>query len=605
MASSYTIQKKWIENFSKSPLVCKDSGFFKPSLARQLYYGKKEPDYPEDYPSGFEGFYNAYYNLDRTNAIETALRYLHFIGVKIRKEAVNAHLQGVPDDYFMFLKRCNALLRTLAHHRQDLNLTNPYSQNYKDIDFLIRIENGQGQLTIFDVELPDLYNRYIKVPDGYEQDPVVTNLFEKLETTDDSFFITGKAGTGKSTFIHYFTQKTKKQVVLAAFTGIAAINVGGVTLHSFFKFPHRALLPDDEEIKTFGESDQRRKIIEDIDTIVIDEVSMLRADILQAIDFSLRKNGGVPGKIFGGKQIIFVGDLFQLPPVTNTGSEVEQYLFTEVYNSPYFFDCDAYKKLTPAFYEFKTPQRQREDHEFVELLDKVRDCDVDDVTMGKLNARYDPHYVAAPEDFIITLTTNNYIANAENDKRLREINFMTYNFPAETKGDFGEERLPTHQFLSLKKDAQVIFIKNDISGGRRWVNGTIGKIEFIADDIIEVRLPDGTVHKLEKETWEHRGYKYDRDKSRVTSEAKGTFTQYPIKLAWAITIHKSQGLTFDNVVIDLGTGAFVNGQLYTALSRCRKLSGIVLKRKIKTEDIIQDERLMDFYRKCKRSENPS
>lgn len=598
MATRYSIQKKWIENFNKCPLVNKESGFFNKAIAWQLFYGRRDDDYPANYPPSFESFYNSSYALERDEAIETVLKYLHFIGIRLRKEAVTSHLQVAPEDFHLLLKKSYFLLRTLAHHKEDLTLGNPYSQNLGDIDFLLRIEMGHNQLPLFDVDLPDLYNRYIKIPEGYENDPVAKDLFEKIETSSQSFFITGKAGTGKSTFIHFFTQKTKKQVLLTAFTGIAAINVGGVTLHSFFKFPFRGLLPNDEEIKVFSEFDKRKKIIEEIDTIIIDEVSMLRSDLLQAIDFSLRNNGGASTKLFGGKQIIFVGDIFQLPPVTNSSDEFERQLFGELFKSPYFFDCDAYQDLNPTFFEFKKPQRQKEDLEFVEMLDKVRDCNVDAATLNKLNERYDPFYTPKPEDFFITLTTSNYIANTENGRRLNDIPLMQYKFEADIMGEFDEERLAPNKLLLLKKGAQIIFIKNDLSGDRRWVNGTIGKIEFVAQDIIEVKLSNGCIYKIDKETWDHRGYKYDRGKGRVTSEAKGTFTQYPIKLAWAITIHKSQGLTFDNVIIDLGNGAFVNGQLYTALSRCRKLSGIILKRKIKNNDIIQDSRLIEFYNRC-------
>ncbi len=228
----------------------------------------------------------------------------------------------------------------------------------------------------------------------------------------------------------------------------------------------------------------------------------------------------------------------------------------------------------------------------------MRRCDVDEEALTKINSRFDPGFIPKREDFTIILTTNNFRANVENNNRLLELGSSKYEFAADVKGDYEDSKAPTNHLLELKKDAQVIFIRNDSTGLRRWVNGTIAKIEFIANDIVEVRLPDGSTHKLEKDTWEHRGYKYDRAKGKVMSEVKGTFVQYPIKLAWAITIHKSQGLTFDNVTIDLGSGAFVNGQLYTALSRCRRLSGIVLRRKVRQSDIIQDVRLLDFYARC-------
>lgn len=592
-----SIEKKWIENFARCPLVFKETQTFNKSFAYRLFYGGRTDDYPEDYPSGFQQFYNSHFSFERNEAVETTLRYLNFVGIRLRKEAVQTHLQTVPEDYHVLLKKTYYLLRTLAHSKDNLNISNPYSQNPGDISFYLRIETGQAQLSIFDMELPELYNKYVKIPDGYENDPVVKALFERIENSNDSFFITGKAGTGKSTFIHFFTQKTGKQVLLTAFTGIAAVNVGGVTVHSFFRFPMRALIPNDDEIKIFEKSDPKRKVIEDIDTIIIDEISMLRADLLEAIDFSLRSNGGDPSKVFGDKQLLFVGDIFQLPPVTNSGDEVEKFLFNELYESPYFFDSDAYKKLNPVSFEFKKAQRQKEDLQFVELLDKVRECKVDAETLNKLNERYHPSYKPKPEDFVITLTTNNRIADEENERRLREIDLNQYVFTALTSGGFDEDKIPTNRNLVLKRHAQVIFTKNDLTGQRRWVNGTIGKIEFVADDIIEVKLSDGSIHAVTKETWEQRGYKYDRAKGKITSEAKGTFTQYPIKLAWAITIHKSQGLTFDNVIIDLGPGTFVNGQLYTALSRCRKLSGIILKRKIRPEDVIQDSRLIEFYNK--------
>ena len=596
MASSRVIRNKWMENFKKSPLVNKETRKFNKDIAFQLFYGRKHPEYPETYPQGFQEFYNHQNENDRDICIDTCLHFLHFIGIRLSKEAVDKQLQINTADFHKLMTKTFFILKTLAHQPENLDIGNPYKDNLFDLSYLIRIETGQAQLALFeDMELPQLYSRDSKIPDGYENDHTVRTLFEAIETSNDSFFITGKAGTGKSTFIRFFTQKTKKQVLLAAFTGIAAINVGGVTIHSFFNFPFRALLPGDEEIKIFDDNDPRRKIVQEINTIVIDEVSMLRADILQAIDYSLRHNGGDKSRAFGGKQILFVGDVFQLPPISNESDEVDRYLFNELYNSPYFFDCDAYRDLKPHFFEFTKSHRQREDLQFVNLLDKVRTCTVDKQTLSKLNERVDPLYAPMAEEFAITLTTNNYIAQRVNEEQLRQLPFTKHTFNADVKGDFDEKKYPTNLKLELKKNAQVVFIKNDIGGQRRWVNGTIGKIYFIANDVIEVKLPDGSVHAISRETWEHRGYRYDRSKRKIISEAKGTFTQYPIKLAWAITIHKSQGLTFDNVIIDLGQGAFVNGQVYTALSRCRKLKGITLRREIRPTDIIHDSRLIEFY----------
>lgn len=593
-----SIEQEWLDNFARCALIDKEKMSLKSHYAHQLFYGRNDGAYPDTYPSNFKQLHKTYTELDVAEAIDELLPYLHFIGISMRKEMLISHLNEYPNDIHKVIEKSNYILKTFAHHGDRLNIHNPYQDNTDDIHFLLRIESGEsisgGQLAFFkDVEVPELYKKIANLPEGYENDAVVKNLFNRIEHTNESIFITGKAGTGKSTFVHYFAEKTKKKLLMVAFTGIAAINVGGQTIHSLFRFPFKPLMPEDDEITQFKKYSEKFKIIQSCQTIVIDEVSMLRSDILEGIDYSLRINGGNPYKPFGGKQLIFIGDIFQLPPVLNSNDEVQRFLFSEVYKSEYFFDSLAYKKFNPSYFEFKIPYRQKDDLYFVELLDRIRVCDVDESIINALNTRYNPRYTPDNEEFVITLTASNTIAISENTKRLKELDYSKFTFEAEITGDFKQDKYPTSKTLELKKNAQIIFIKNDVS--RKWVNGTIAKVDFISNDIIEIRLQDGTIHKLQKEVWENRRYKYDKITRKVASEVTGTFTQYPIKLAWAITIHKSQGLTFDNVVIDLGTGAFVNGQAYTALSRCRSLEGIVLKQKLRFEDIIADVRIINFH----------
>lgn len=594
MSNISIVEKKWIEDFGKSPLV--DAEGVNGDFAFQFFYGKSEESTcPENFLFDFNSYYNLHSSLDIQAVLETCREYLGFIGIQLNGDRLKEFIKSNPGEYKNFVNKCYYILKTIARYGKTLTPANPFKDTFREIDYLLRIECGEIQLKIFDepLYLPDLYSRFTNFPEGYEKNVIVAQLFRKLEDSNESFYITGKAGTGKSTFIQYFAKKTRKKLLLVAFTGIAAINVGGQTIHSFFRFPLKPLMPEDDEITKFEQYSKKYKLIQEIDTIIIDEVSMLRADIVEAIDYSLRINGGNPNKVFGGKQIIFVGDIFQLPPVANLSETLENMLFTEEYKSPYFFDSLAYRKLNPTYFEFKISYRQGSDLEFVKLLDKIRVCDDDEETISALNERVNSAYVPKNDEFVITLATSNMIAFNENSRRLYELPYTSFKFEALIENEFKPDKYPTDKILELKKYAQVIFIKND-SGGR-WVNGTIAKIDFIADDFIEVRLQDGSIHKLEPSTWENRVFQYDKFKRRIVSEVKGKFTQYPIKLAWAVTIHKSQGLTFDKTIIDTGTGTFVNGQLYTALSRCRTLNGITLKRNIKKEDIILDPRIISFH----------
>jgi ATP-dependent DNA helicase PIF1 len=591
------IENIWKENFKKSPLVI--DGTFSPSIARQVFYGGEE-DGKIPFEIGFQQFNDNFDYSEANKQLDKILEYLHFIGITISKKSITEEIARGTTSYQKILKKAFYIFKHLSSYNEELDINDPYHDNMGDLFFFLRIEEGDTgqpkQLTFFDeLELPDFYNKYIELPNGYENDETANLLFELIENSNDSIFVTGKAGTGKSTFIHYFTKSTKKNVLLVAFTGIAAINIGGQTIHSFFRFPLKPLLPNDPDITIFKPFYQKRKILEKTDTIIIDEVSMLRADILEGLDYSLRINGGNPNKLYGGKQLIFVGDIFQLPPIINQSDEVEKELFKIIYDSEYFFDSIAFKNLNPVTFEFIKVHRQTNE-KFINLLNEVRDCSIDNSGIEELNKRFNPRYVPNLEEFAITLTTNNYLAKSENINKLNSLPYISHFFKAKIVDDFKEDKYPTDAVLELRRNSQIMLVKNDSEGnGRRWVNGTIAKIEFIEEEKIEIRLKDGSIHTLQKEIWENRHYQWDRNKGRITSKVVGTFEQYPIKLAWAITIHKSQGLTFDNVILDLGSGAFANGQLYTALSRCRTLEGLTLKKRIQKTDIIEDKRLINFY----------
>lgn len=416
--------------------------------------------------------------------------------------------------------------------------------------------------------------------------------FDALEYTDECLFITGKAGTGKSTLLRHFVANTKKTCVVLAPTGIAAINVGGVTIHSFFRLPFRPIVEGDEEIHRFPRNSEKFKIINKTDVFIIDEVSMLRADIIDAIDQTLRLNSNYPDKPFGGKQMIFFGDLFQLEPVVQN-NEVERYLFTEYYNSHYFFDARVFREIHMHCIELRKIYRQS-DPDFIHILDVIRLNRADEVELAQLNKRVDRKFIPTADDTYVTLSTRNSVAAGINEFELVKIKEPEFIYRGEIDGEFNTKQLPTESTLVFKVGAQVIFIKNNLDG--KWVNGTIGKIHALSEDKIEVMLPNGNIEEVSRETWENKRYYWDAVNRRVKSEVVGTFKQYPIKLAWAITIHKSQGLTFDKVILELSGGTFAHGQLYVALSRCRTLEGMILREPIKQKDIIIDERVVRFAR---------
>lgn len=406
---------------------------------------------------------------------------------------------------------------------------------------------------------------------------------ELMEHSDQNLYITGLAGTGKSTLLKYFCENTDKDIVVLAPTGVAALNVQGSTLHSFFQLPFGVIHED--EIKPVF---RKEKLFKSLHAIVIDELSMVRADIMQAIDYSLRLNTGNHYEPFGGVQIIAFGDLYQLPPVAG-GHELE-YL-QEAYNGIYFFNAPAFQQGGFKKIELTQMFRQKDD-EFIDVLNRIREKAYTPEDLSVLNER-----VGKQPDLetpVITLASTNKIVDSINKKELEKLRGREFVYKANVRGNFKEKDFPTAKKIMLKVGAQIMMIKNDTDSRKRWSNGSLGTVTGLTDNNITVKLETGE-HTLKKEAWEVYEYVYDPEMGNIEKSSKGEFKQFPIKLAWAVTIHKSQGKTFDNVIIDLGWGAFAHGQTYVALSRCTHLEGIYLKKPIRAKDIIVDDVVSAYH----------
>lgn len=409
-----------------------------------------------------------------------------------------------------------------------------------------------------------------------------------IENEGRNVFVTGRAGTGKSTLLQLFRNTTRKKTIVLAPTGIAALNVGGQTIHSFFGFPPKPLTRKDIKKR------RNRRLYTNLEVLVIDEVSMVRADMLDNIDWFLRINREVPAP-FGGLQVVFFGDMFQLPPVV--ANDLEAMRFQLEYESPYFFSAHVFQD--GLFFleklELNKVYRQ-ENRNFLRLLEAVRLNRLDYDDLEDLNSRCLPQF--EPEDYYVTLSARNATVDRINRRELDRIPLEAETYAAKISGQFNPRLYPTDPALQLKLGAQVMFIKNDPD--KRFVNGTIGKVIKLGEAQVTVQTEQAEGEPLHIEVdpveWEVLKYKpSEKDPNQIDTETLGTFTQLPLRLAWAITIHKSQGKTFDKVIIDLGRGAFEHGQTYVALSRCRSLEGIVLKTPLRMQDILIDERVVQFY----------
>lgn len=429
--------------------------------------------------------------------------------------------------------------------------------------------------------------------------PEFIKAWELLQHTKQSIFLTGKAGTGKSTFLRYITAHTRKKYVVLAPTGIAAVNVGGVTLHSFFRIPFKPIVPGDPDFAPNRIKERMKypgslvKLIRELELIIIDEISMVRADIIDFVDLLLKTYSGNQREPFGGKQLLFVGDVFQLEPVL-TGDMRD--ILRKFYRDAFFFSAHAFDRIHLVPIELRKIYRQSQG-EFVELLDRIRMGSATAEDLARLNSRCCAPTLPDSGDEgrpTMTLAARRDMVDHINESRLDAIEKPAFTFIGEIKGDFPENSLPTDLELSLKEGAQVVFIKN--SPDKFWVNGTIGTVTSLTQDLLEVRLENGEVHEVEPEKWSNIKYTFNAKTNKIDETELGSFVQYPVKLAWALTIHKSQGLTFNNVIIDIGRGAFTGGQTYVALSRCRSFEGLTLRSTVADRDIFVNPAIINFSR---------
>ncbi|WP_276479447.1 helix-turn-helix domain-containing protein [Paraflavitalea pollutisoli] len=443
--------------------------------------------------------------------------------------------------------------------------------------------------------------------------PDISNEYFQLATrfvnqTNRHIFLTGRAGTGKTTFLKYIQAHSSKKMAIVAPTGVAAINAGGVTMHSFFQLPFGPFLPSRQSggwqdpniaatdqhtlIKNLRFNSAKRELLRELELLVIDEVSMVRADMLDAVDLILRHFRRQPHTPFGGVQVLFIGDLFQLPPVV-TNEEWDGILKYH-YASPFFFDAQAVKAAPPLYLELKKIYRQNEAN-FIEILNNLRTNATTEEDLRQLHMRYIPGFVPDEDEHFITLTSHNYKADKINQYQLARLPGDLHEFRGEITGEFNEKALPADMVLNLRVGAQIMFIKNDKGEFRRFYNGKLAIIQSISkDNKITVAFPGEDIElELEQETWKNIRYAYNKDKDSIDEEELGSYKQYPIRLAWAITIHKSQGLTFRRAIVDAGQ-SFAPGQVYVALSRLTSMEGLVLYSRIEPQCITTDERVIAF-----------
>lgn len=458
---------------------------------------------------------------------------------------------------------------------------------------LIRVIRGEKQTTVATFT-PDTDNEMFRL------------ALDLVNQSNRNIFLTGKAGTGKTTFLKYIRENCPKQMAVVAPTGVAAINAGGVTIHSFFQLPLAPFIPEakgtgfrnsDQEVSNKHSllsrlrfNSDKKKVLQQLEILVIDEISMVRCDTLDAIDTVLRHVRRRPAERFGGVQLLFIGDMLQLPPVIR---ENEWKLLSEYYEGHYFFDSKVLQEDPPVYIEFNTIYRQR-DERLISLLNQVRNNELDEKGLKTLESRFQPAFRRSKQDGYIVLTTHNNKAGEINTKELAGLHTPVFSYKADIHDEFSDRAYPADEVLHLKVGAQVMFIRNDAAEkGKRYFNGKIGTVSKLETDTVFVECDGDSEIEVKKEKWENIRYTLNKTTRQLDADVLGSFTQYPLRLAWAITIHKSQGLTFEKAIIDAGA-AFAPGQVYVALSRCTTLEGMVLQSRVHSSSLFSDVRIVRF-----------
>lgn len=431
------------------------------------------------------------------------------------------------------------------------------------------------------------YDKLKNVPEGFQWDRDLKILYNLLENSNENIFITGNAGSGKSSLLKIFLKNTRKNFVVVAPTGVAAVNAGGTTIHSFFKLPPRVLVPEDVQ------NSPPIKNADKLDIVIVDEISMVRADIFDAIDLTLRKTGRYPTLPFGGAKMVIVGDLYQIPPIVTSDDKAA---YSYYYKTPFFFSSRAFKEGDFRHVELTKIYRQK-DQQFIDILNRIRIGKAEDADLRVLNET--KYKVRGKDDKFVTLTATKKASQEINYSKLLELPGEVFQYNAHTTGIFKKENCPADDILLLKEGAQIMMCRNDSVDGR-WVNGTLGKVVYLDQDKIKVELKNLKngkleIHTLDTVVWENVRYEWNGKTEKHEPITIGTLEQFPVKLAWSQTVHRCQGQTVEAADIDMGAGAFASGQTYVALSRCTSLDGIRLKRDIKHSDIIVDPKIRNFF----------